>query len=113
MSHITEQINAYLEPLAQDQKFSGAVLASVHGEIVYSNAFGKANIELAVDNTIKTKFRIASITKTFTGVCILQLVERGQLHLEDPLTTAGLFKRPPMVSSLHTPVVFLDLLPFS
>jgi len=86
MSRITEQINAYLEPLTQDHTFSGAILASVHGEIVYSNAFGKANIELAVDNTTKTKFRIASITKTFTTVCILQLVERGQLHLEDPLS---------------------------
>ncbi|OAB47415.1 serine hydrolase domain-containing protein [Paenibacillus antarcticus] len=86
MSQITEKMNAYLEPLAQDHKFSGAILASLHGEVVYSNAFGKANIELSVDNTTKTKFRIASITKTFTAVCILQLVELGQLHLEDPLS---------------------------
>lgn len=86
MSNIAERINQYLEHLAQELKFNGAVLASMKGDIIYSSAFGKANFELDVDNTTKTKFRIGSITKTFTGVSILQLVQKGKLHLEDPIS---------------------------
>lgn len=85
MSKISEQIHEYLEPLAQDRKFCGAILASIKGDILYSEGFGKANFELAVNNTTKTKFRIGSITKTFTAVSILQLVQRGELNLEDPI----------------------------
>lgn len=85
MSKIAEQIHEYLEPLAQDRKFCGAILASIKGDILYSEGFGKANFELAVNNTTKTKFRIGSITKTFTAVSIMQLVQRGELNLEDPI----------------------------
>lgn len=35
---------------------------------------------------MKTKFRIGSITKQFTAVCILQLAERGKLNLDDKLS---------------------------
>lgn len=86
MSTISEQIQKYLEPLAREQKFCGAILASINGEILYSEGFGKANFELDVNNTTKTKFRIGSITKTFTAVSILQLVQRGDLSLEDPIS---------------------------
>lgn len=86
MSNISEQINSYLEPLVQEQKFSGAILASQNGSILYSNGFGKANFELTVENTTKTKFRIGSITKTFTAVSVLQLVQKGELNLEDTVS---------------------------
>jgi len=82
-SSIAEKIHTYLEPLALDSKFSGSILASVNGEMIYSNSFGKANLELDVNNTTKTLFRIGSITKTFTAVSILQLVQSGKLKLED------------------------------
>lgn len=85
MSKISKQIREFLEPLAQDQQFCGAILASIKGDILYSEGFGKANFELAVNNTTQTKFRIGSITKTFTAVSILQLVQRGDLNLEDPI----------------------------
>ncbi|MBP1995427.1 serine hydrolase domain-containing protein [Paenibacillus eucommiae] len=86
MSNVTEHIHSYLEPLAQEGKFCGAILASHNGSILYSNGFGKANFELAVENTTKTKFRIGSITKTFTAVSVLQLVQKGKLNLDDPVS---------------------------
>lgn len=86
MSNIAEQINSYLEPLAQDRKFCGAVLASKNGEILLSHGYGQANLEFKVNNTPKTKFRIGSITKTFTAVSILQLVQTGLLNLDDPIS---------------------------
>lgn len=44
------------------------------------------NFELSVNNTPSTKFRIGSITKTFTAVSILQLIQQGQLSLDDPIS---------------------------
>ncbi len=65
--------------------FSGAVLAAEGGEVLYESAFGMANRELGVPNTTDTRFRIASISKPFTTVLVLQMVEDGKLSLDDTL----------------------------
>ena len=65
--------------------FSGAVLAAEDGEALYESAFGMANRELGVPNTGDTRFRIASISKPFTTVLVLQTVEEGKLSLDDTL----------------------------
>ena len=67
-------------------QFSGAVLISVNGKIIYKDAVGFANIEDSIPNTCDTKFRIASFTKPITDMLILQLVEDGKLKLDDKLT---------------------------
>ncbi|WP_049790094.1 serine hydrolase domain-containing protein [Paenibacillus sp. JDR-2] len=86
MANVREQIHALLQPLVPERKFNGAALVSQRGSILYSDAWGQANMELATDNTTNTKFRIGSITKTFTGVSILQLAEKGLLRLDDPVS---------------------------
>jgi len=65
--------------------FSGAVLAAEGGEVLYESAFGMANRELGVPNTAETRFRIASISKPFTTVLVLQMIEDGKLDLDDTL----------------------------
>ena len=65
--------------------FSGAVLAAENGEALYERGFGMANRELGVPNTGDTRFRIASISKPFTTVLVLQTVEEGKLSLDDTL----------------------------
>ena len=67
-------------------QFSGAVLISVKGNIIYKNAVGYANLEDSIPNTVDTKFRIASFTKPFTVMLILQLVEEEKLELDGKLT---------------------------
>ncbi|MCD4788941.1 MAG: beta-lactamase family protein, partial [Bacteroidales bacterium] len=67
-------------------QFSGAVLISVNGKIIYKDAVGFANIEDSIPNTCDTKFRIASFTKPITVMLILQLVEEGKLKLDGKLT---------------------------
>lgn len=67
-------------------QFSGAVLISVKGKIIYKDAVGFANIEDSILNTCDTKFRIASFTKPITDMLILQLVEEGKLKLDGKLT---------------------------
>ncbi|HEX3232759.1 MAG TPA: serine hydrolase domain-containing protein [Gemmatimonadales bacterium] len=63
-------------------EFSGVVLVAARGAIVYQHAFGEANREWHVPNTIATRFRIASTTKQFTAALVLRLVESGKLRLD-------------------------------
>jgi CubicO group peptidase (beta-lactamase class C family) len=65
----------------QADTFSGAVLVAEGGEIVYERAVGYANREWLIPNAIDTRFRIASLSKRFTQVLVLQLVEDGKLSL--------------------------------
>jgi len=66
--------------------FSGAVLVSRNGEIIFKKAYGLNNRELNNPNTIDTKFPIGSITKQFTAMLIMQMVEEGKLSLNDSVS---------------------------
>src|ERR1043165_312658 len=61
---------------------NGSVLVADGDKIICKAAFGKANFEWGIDNTTDTKYEIASLTKTFTAVIILQLAESGKLKLD-------------------------------
>ena len=63
--------------------FSGVVLLKRRGEVIFEHAYGFANAEQHVPNTLDTKFRIGSITKTFTAIVIMQLEGEGKLALAD------------------------------
>jgi CubicO group peptidase (beta-lactamase class C family) len=67
--------------------FSGSVLVARKGEILLSSGYRYSNWELEVPNYSGTIFRISSITKPFTALAVLMLVERGQLSLDDHLCT--------------------------
>ncbi len=66
--------------------FNGAILVMQKGQTVYKKAFGMADREWNIPNTVDTKFRIGSVTKQFTATCILQLAEQGKLSLDDQLS---------------------------
>lgn len=54
-------------------------------KIIYSQAFGYADIEKQIPATTKTIYRIASMTKLFNATMLMQLAERGLVDLNDPL----------------------------
>jgi CubicO group peptidase (beta-lactamase class C family) len=58
----------------------------VDGELVYSDGFGLANLERQIPASTNTLFRIASMSKSFTAVAILQLRDAGKLSLDDPVS---------------------------
>ncbi|WP_166641938.1 serine hydrolase [Pedobacter duraquae] len=64
----------------------GVVLVSRAGQPLYYKAFGLANLESGAPMTTDHVFRLGSITKQFTAVSILQLVEKGKLSLSDSLS---------------------------
>lgn len=57
------------------------------GQIVYSRAYGLANLQTPVPVTQDTVFSINSATKSFTGVEVMRLVERGEVDLNAPVST--------------------------
>jgi N-acyl-D-amino-acid deacylase len=68
----------------RDHDVPGASLAIArHGRIVYARGFGWADAENRQPVEPDALFRIASVSKPFTAVAILQLVERGKLRLDD------------------------------
>lgn len=67
------------------QQFMGSVLLARGDEVIFSKAYGSANLEWNVPNTLDTKFRIGSMTKQFTAAAILLLEERGKLKVDDPI----------------------------
>ena len=65
----------------------GLAMGLVHnGELLWGRGYGLANIAEAKPITLDTRFRIASITKTFTATAILQLRDAGKLRLEDAVS---------------------------
>ena len=71
----------------QGEETPGAVVRVIKdGEPVLTRSYGMANIEEKIPVTAETNFRLASLTKQFTAMCILMLVDRGELELDDTLT---------------------------
>src|SRR5688500_7066135 len=63
-------------------QFNGVVLVAERGKVIYKRAFGQANIEWGIPNTLDTKFEIASMTKPMTALVIMQLVDEGKIRLD-------------------------------
>lgn len=81
-----ENVDAVLGKLYADEVFSGNVLISEKGKIIYEKAFGFANYENKIPMTGKTIFPIGSVSKTLTAVAVLKLKEQGKLRLDDSIT---------------------------
>lgn len=83
----TDQIHALISRYADYGKFNGSVLVAEAGGVVYKKGFGLANMEWDIPNQPDTKHRIASITKQFTAMLIVQLVAENKLLLHEPIST--------------------------
>jgi len=66
-------------------RFSGAALVAKDGNPIFSEAYGLADREKKIPNTLDTKFRLGSMNKMFTATAVLQLVQAGKIQLDAPL----------------------------
>jgi CubicO group peptidase (beta-lactamase class C family) len=80
------KIQEVLELAHKYRQFNGSALVAVNGKVIYKGAFGMANMEWNIPNTPDTRFRLGSITKQFTAMLTLQLVEQGKLKLEGKIS---------------------------
>lgn len=67
----------------------GALAVTRNGKLVYSKGYGVADKTTNEAVTPEHRFRLASLSKTFTGVAILKLVQDGRLGLDDKVFGAG------------------------
>jgi D-alanyl-D-alanine carboxypeptidase len=83
-------LNSKVTGFMSTYNIPGASLAvTKNGKLVYVKAFGKANITTGEDVTPAHRFRLASVSKTFTGVAILKLVQDGKLNLDAKVFGTG------------------------
>lgn len=80
-----EALRAEVAKRTAADKFSGAVLLSRGDKVLLREAYGMADRERQIPNTVDTLFRTASIGKMFTAVSVLRLIQDGKLKLEDPI----------------------------
>ena len=85
-SGVASQLETYLKPFADTGNFTGAVLVARKGKVLFRHAYGMANYELQSPNSPATRFHIASVSKPFTAVAILQLEEQARLRVGDPVS---------------------------
>lgn len=83
----TPKFEKFLQQKMKERDIPGMqAVVLQRGKVIYSGAFGQANLEHSVPVTKQTVFSINSITKAFTGVAVMQLVEQGKLDLNTPVS---------------------------
>ncbi len=81
------ELTEFYHNKAEEHQVVGSSLAIIRdGTQVYRSNYGLANLEMKEPIDDQTIFHWASITKTFTGIAIMQLRDRGKLSLDDPVT---------------------------
>ena len=84
---VAEQVRSHLDSLEASDQFSGVVLIAKSGKILFSKAYGYANLADSIANKMDTRFNLASMNKMFTGLAIMQLVQAGKLALHEKVGT--------------------------
>ncbi len=85
-SSIAQNLHRYVRGLAAKDSFSGVVLVGYQNKNIYEGAFGMASKEFNVPINFQTRFDLASLTKTFTGVAVSKLAEEGKINFTDPVS---------------------------
>ncbi|MEY8763119.1 MULTISPECIES: serine hydrolase [Clostridium] len=85
-SYISQKLDAYLSALQNTDNFHGSVLAARNGKILLDKGYGKSDFQQNIQNTQNTTFPIGSMTKQFTAMAIMQLVEKGLINTGDPIS---------------------------
>ncbi len=79
------KLDSYFNALEQNNKFMGSVAVSKNGQIIYTKPIGYADVKNKVKANENSKYRIGSISKTFTTVMVLKAVEQNKLDLNQTI----------------------------
>lgn len=83
---LVSQLDGIVASVMEKARYPGAaVLVSRRGEVIYRKGFGFADLENRIPVTPDTVFPIGSVSKSFTGLAIMQLVEQGKVSLDAPV----------------------------
>lgn len=79
---VAARMGAFMDRIARGDEFSGVILITRNGRPVLRRAYGRASQAYPAPITFATRFNVASIGKSLTGVAIGQLVDAGRLRLD-------------------------------
>ncbi|MGB7785866.1 MAG: serine hydrolase domain-containing protein [Salinimicrobium sp.] len=82
----TQKMDNLFAAIEENKKGMGSFSVFQNGEEVYQNSIGYADLQQKIKAGADTKYRIGSISKTFTASMIMQLVEEGKLQLNTKLS---------------------------
>ena len=82
---LRQKLQTFMDKKAREIQFNGTVLVAENGNVIFQKGYGYADYDLKTPNQINTEYRIASLTKSFTAVSILQLEAQGKLKTSDPI----------------------------
>lgn len=80
-----KKLNNYFDVLDKEDKFMGSVAIAKNGKTIYNRSCGFADIEASQKANNLTKYRIGSITKTFTAVLVVKAIEEKLISSETSL----------------------------
>jgi len=80
-----EKLNTFFNAIASNDKGMGSISIFQNGEEIYPKTIGFSNLKNQIKSNKRTKYRIGSITKTFTATILIQLVDEEKLSLETKL----------------------------
>ncbi len=81
-----QEIKNIINRLCKRDVFSGTVLIAKGNQVLFSHACGEASKRFHVLNKIDTKFNLGSMNKMFTATAVAQLVEKGVVSFQDPIS---------------------------
>ena len=76
------EIDKFLSACHDNGLVNGAILVAEKGRVIYRKAIGTANMEWDIPNGLETRFSLFSISKQFTAMLALMMVEEGRLKLD-------------------------------
>jgi len=86
MMSATNVLDRYFENLEEQDRFSGVVLITQGESQLYAGAYGHASRPWKIRNTLNMRFDTASVTKLFTSIATLQLIDQGLLAFDTGVT---------------------------
>ncbi|HRR08877.1 MAG TPA: serine hydrolase [Rhodothermales bacterium] len=85
---VAQKLTAFIQHEMADKKIPGLTISLADGkDIVWARGFGRTDTTQRLLATPESVWRVASVTKLFTAVAIMQLVEKGVLALDTPIST--------------------------
>ena len=121
---IASRADEWLMPYVAAGDFRGVILIAQGNRILVEKSYGQADSFHSIPNTLETRFRIASLSKTFTAAAIELLMKQGKIRLNDTLgrfitgiangdeiTIDHLLRHASGVGVLDSPDMYLDCLP--
>lgn len=80
-----EKLDSFFVALDENERFMGSVAIAKDGEVIYTNSIGYIDLENKIKPDANTKYRVGSISKTFTTVLVFKAIEEKKLKLNTKL----------------------------